>query len=406
MKKKLHLSSMVMLFALFMILPIFSNDFFAVKDKVIDESRFKLGFLYFTPLILMDNVGYTSNIFNYQAKEYPDWTGDLGLGLRASAIAANRVILQAEDLPSYSFYLENKNLRSWSNRFSSTLYSYVGPFNIKAGYVQKNLSQRPNLEFGRPYRYTSSEWSGEADIGRSSRLFLTAYVALRKLAYDEEKYLGGYNLALSLDHRQNTYGLRLNHRIFTSTLIYLDYSMSDFVFGSSSVRDARGQTMGLGVVFPEIGALQGRLQIGYHRLSPKNPLFQSTHSLNGQGEIHFTLMERLRLSGSYSLGTTFSYTASDLFYDHETFGGGVEVYLTRFLKGGASYQDGRMRYRSFLDLELRRSDRIRNQRYYLAIPFLGGTSLGFAYNVYRLTSDALDLDYTRNFWGGFISYEF
>ncbi len=89
-----------------------------------------------------------------------------------------------------------------------------------------------------------------------------------------------------------------------------------------------------------------------------------------------------------------------------TFGGGAEVYLTRFLKGGANFQDGRMKYHSFLDLELQRSDRIRHQRYYLAIPFFGKTSLGFAYNVYRLTSDVLDLDYTRNFWGGFISYEF
>ncbi len=108
-------------------------------------------------------------------KEYPDWTGDFGLGLRASAILANRVILQAEDLPNYSFYLENKNLRSWSNRFGATAYSYVGPFNLKAGFKRNNLRQRPQLEFSRPYHYSDSEWSGEIDIGRSSDLFLTAY---------------------------------------------------------------------------------------------------------------------------------------------------------------------------------------------------------------------------------------
>jgi hypothetical protein len=33
-------------------------------------------------------------------------------------------------------------------------------------------------------------------------------------------------------------------------------------------------------------------------------------------------------------------------------------------------------------------------------------SLGFAYNIYRLTSDVLGLDYTRSFWGGYISYGF
>src|SRR4030065_458833 len=101
-----------------------SDDFFAVKDKVISESRFKLAFLYFTPLLMLDNVGYTSSIYTYDAREIPDWTGDMGLGLRASTVMTNRLILQAEDLPIYSFYLENKNLRTWSNRFAANAYSF------------------------------------------------------------------------------------------------------------------------------------------------------------------------------------------------------------------------------------------------------------------------------------------
>ncbi len=355
---------------------------------------------------MLENVGYTSSIYTYEEKEYPDWSGDLGLGLRASAIVANRVILQAEDLPSYSYYLENKNLRSWSNRFSSTAYSYIGPLNIKAGFAQDNLNQRPQLEFSRPYRYTRSEWSGETDIGRSSRLFLTAYFNLTKLAYDEDPYLGSYNLAEILNHRRTTFGLRLNQLIFTSTVIYLDYSTSDYVFESRSDRDTRAQTMGLGMEFPKMGMLQGSFQIGYNRFSPKNPLFQPTHSLNGRGDVRLALAERVRLNASYELGTLFSYYSSEQFYDSNTFGGGVDVYLTRFLKVGGTYRDGRLKYRSFIDLELLRNDRIRQQHYYVAIPFFGKTSIGFSYNVYRLKSDALGLDYTRNFWGGFVSYEF
>ena len=383
-----------------------SDDFFSVKNRIVDESRFKLGFFYFTPLLMLENVGYTSSVYTYDTEGTPDWTGDLGLGLRVSAIAANRLILQFEDLPHYSFYLENKNLRSWSNRFGTTAYSYLGPFNFKAGFRRDDLNQRPNLEFSRPYRYTDSEWSGETDIGRRYNLFLTAYIAFKKLAYDEDPYMGNFNLAESLNHRENVFGLKLNRRVFTSTIMYLNYEISNYVFDSRSESDTRAQTLGLGVELPEIGALQGSFQIGFRRLDPKNPFFKPNHSLSGRGDIHVTLMERLRFSGSYSLGTSFSYNAADLFYNSNMFGGGVEVYLTRFLKGGASYQDGRMRYRSFIDLEVRRSDRVRQQQYYLAVPFLGKTSLGFAYNVYRLTSDALGLDYTRDFWGGFISYEF
>ncbi len=165
--------------------------------------------------------------------------------------------------------------------------------------------------------------------------------------------------------------------------------------------------MALGVEFPEIGILQGSFQIGLKRFDPANPLFQRLQRPNGRGDVKLTLMERLRLSGILSAGDLFFLWRQRSFLRQSSrSAAALEVYLTRFLKGGASYQDGRLKYHSFLDLELQRSDRIRNQRYYLAVPFFGNTSLGFSYNVYRLTSDVLDLDYTRNFWGGFISYEF
>jgi hypothetical protein len=383
-----------------------ADDFFQVKDKTIDESVLKLGFFYLTPMFLLENVGYTSNIYTYEEVDRPDWSGDLGLGLRASAILANRLILQAEDLPYYSFYLENKNLRAWSNRFSTSAYSHVGPLNLKAGYAQNNLTQRPQLEFSHPYHYTDTVWSGEMDFKRSSDLFLTAYAEFKKLAYDEDTYLERYNLAERLNHRQNTFGLRLNRRVFTSTVIYLNYEISDYIFESSSENDTHAQTMGLGVEFPEIGILQGSFQIGVSRYDPKNPLFQRSQNISGRGDLHFTIFERLRFNLFYTMGTNLSYTANSLYYNNQSFGGGAEIYFTRFLKGGASYQDGRLKYHSLLNNELQRNDRLRNQRYYLAIPFFGNTSLGFAYNVYHLTSAALGLDYIRSFWGGFISYEF
>jgi hypothetical protein len=383
-----------------------SDDFFAVKDKIIDESRFKLSFLYFTPLVLLENVGYTSSIYTYESKEYPDWTGDLGLGLRASAIAANRVILQAEDLPYYSFYLENRNLRSWSNRFAAAAYSHAGPFNFKAGFRSNDLRQRPNLEFSRPYKYAFNEWTGAVDFGRHDNWFLTAYAAFSELVYDEDPYLGSYSLAESLNHGENAFGLKFNKRVFTDTIVFVNYERSEYEFTVRPERDTKAQKLALGVEFPEIGALQGSFQIGIRHFEPGNALFKDVRRPSGRGDVQLTLAERLRLFVFYELDTLFSYGASDLFYDSSMFGGGAEVYLTRFLKGGASYQDGRMKYHSFLDLELQRRDRIRNQRYYLAVPFIGNTSLGFSNNVYRLTSDALGLDYTRNFWGGFISYEF
>lgn len=347
-----------------------------------------------------------SSIYTYDAEDHPDWTGDIGLGLRASTIIANRFILQAEDLPVYSFYLENEDLRTWSNRFGATAYSHAGPFNIKAGFKRNDLFQRPQLEFSRPYQYSSSEWSAAVDIGRQRDLFLTAYMSLNRMDFDDDPYWGEYNLADRLNHRETTLGVRLNKRVFTGTFVYANFERINFNFERSGERDTKAHQAAVGVRFPEMGALQGSFQIGIRRFEPGNPLFRNVQRANGRGNVSLTLAERVKLNGSYELGTLFSYFSSDQFYDSNTLGGGVDLYLTRFLKVGGTYSDGRLKYRSFIDLELLRNDRVRQQSYYLAFPFIGNTSLGFSYNVYRLTSDALSLDYTRDYWGGFLSYGF
>jgi hypothetical protein len=406
MRKKISFHLLLVLCAFLSGSLLRADDFFAVKDKIVEESQFKLSFLYFTPLLLLENVGYTSNVFNYDTGTNPDWTGDVGLGLRGSAVAANRLILQAEDLPVYSYYLENSNLRTWSNRFKAAAYSYAGPLNFKVSFVLNDLTQRPIQEFSRPFHYKNSAWSGEIDWGNHSSIFLTAYAKFGRLAYDENPYLENFNLAESLNRRETAFGLTLNRRIFTRTIVFLNYELNDFSFTANSGRNSRSQSVGIGMKLPEMGILHGGFQIGFVRIEPKNPLFKTSQNLNGQGNVSLTLFKRLRFNLFYALQTNFSFTADELYFDNQEYGGGVDLYLTSYLKLGGSYQEGRMNYHSFIDLATQRRDRTSQQHYYLAVPFFGNASFGMGYTIYRLRSDALNLDITRSYWGGFINYEF
>ncbi len=396
----------IVLLTLTLSLTLFPDDFFLVKEQVLDESRFKLGFLYCTPLFLLQDVGYTSNVYTYTNEESPDWTGDIGIGLRASAVVANRLILQAEDLPYYSFYLKNENLRTWSNSFAAKAYSYVNLFNLQAGFRRDDLNQRPNLEFSRPYKYASTQGNAAVDYGRHDNLFVTFFAETARMEYDTDPLSGGTSLAESLNHTRNTYGLRLSKRVFTNTIVFAEYERGNYAFSFRKERDAASSRFAAGVEFPRIGVLQGKFQLGLKRFAPDNPLFRQVDRASGRGELNLTLGDRVKLHGSYELDTLFSFGASDLFYDNSRFGFGADVYLTRFLKAGGTYSDGRLKYRSFVDLRLQRTDHIRQQEYHLAFPFVSKTAIGLSYNIYRLTSDVLNLDYTRSYWGGFLSYEF
>ena len=121
----------------------FADDFFQVKERIIEESLFKLGFFYVTPQLTLENLGYTSNIYQYNSDPEADWTADIGLNLRLSTLLGNRFIFVLTDHPYYSFYLNNEQERAWNNEFRFSAFSYLGPFNFKFTLNRSNIRRRP-----------------------------------------------------------------------------------------------------------------------------------------------------------------------------------------------------------------------------------------------------------------------
>src|SRR4030042_6643097 len=99
-----------------------ADDFFQVRENIIENSRFRLGFFYVTPLLSLENVGYSTNIYRYNDIAEPDWTADLGVDLRLAALLGKRFILVLKDNPYYSFYLENKSEEAWNNKLQFAVY--------------------------------------------------------------------------------------------------------------------------------------------------------------------------------------------------------------------------------------------------------------------------------------------
>ncbi len=303
------------LLTLTLTLTLSSDDFFAVKDKVISESSFKLGF----PLLIAAAACWTTSAIPAASTLMMPGRSPTGPATWAGAACFGHswptaLSCRPRTCRIIPITLKTRTCGPGAIASQPAAYSYVGPFNLKAGFARNDLRQRPQLEFSRPYRYTDSEWSVETDIGRRFNLFLTAYAAFKELAYDEEPYLGSYNLAESLNHRQNTFGLRLNRRVFTSTVIFLNYEMSDYVFASRSERDTRGQTLGLGVELPEIGVLQGSFQIGLSRFDPEKPAFPGEPEPQRPRRTSASPCSSACASTCFThLGTNFSYSASESF---------------------------------------------------------------------------------------------
>ena len=81
-----------LVFFLFIILPLFfsslafSDDFQKVEENILKNFWKKIGFVYFEPSLLIQEVGYHSNLFFYENRRVPDWTADVGLNIKASTL--------------------------------------------------------------------------------------------------------------------------------------------------------------------------------------------------------------------------------------------------------------------------------------------------------------------------------
>ncbi len=235
---------------------IWADDFFKIKKQIVEGAWKKAAFFYITSTITLNDLGYTSNIYSYQELEEPDWTADLGLNLKVSSILGNRFILTITEDPYYSFYAENKDQRAFNNRLKAALYTYLGRINLKYQFSDDYIRARPTSEFGANVRTRTNEHLLSLDYGRYENFFINFYLKQRKIEYDDEHYLGNYNLKHFLNQKELRAGVNLNKIIFTKTRLFLNYEYFEHTFDYEIIRNGIGGQLSLGMEFPEISSIK------------------------------------------------------------------------------------------------------------------------------------------------------
>ena len=109
---------------------VYADDFFTLRKKIEDSSWRKIGFVYIKPSLIIQDVGYSSNIYSFEESAKPDWTADLGVEFIFSSIISRRIIFRIKETPYYSFYLHNKKEENFNNIFNGEMFTYLGKINI------------------------------------------------------------------------------------------------------------------------------------------------------------------------------------------------------------------------------------------------------------------------------------
>ncbi len=382
------------------------EDFFKTKESIINSAWKRISIFYVQPTLTLENTGYTSNIFYYDAMEEPDWTADLGLEVQISTIIGKRLIVSVKENPFYSFYAHNVEQRSWSNRFNGTIYTYLGSFNLKYEYSNDHVRGRPNAEFGSYIMSHLEQHSVSMDVGNYKNFFVSISLSQYKSQFEDEEYLGKYNLKEGLNQSKKSANIILSKIVFTRTRLFLKYEYLIYEFEYTPDRNGLSSKASIGIEFPEISRIQGNLEFGVQAVYPASPLFRQYTKPFGSGEVNISLLRRLKLNLRYLVNNFFSFWSQEQDFDVRTLGAKLDFYITKNIKIGYEAQLGRMIYENLADGLKTRQDNIYSSAFSLGLRVFKNMGIGLEYRRYWSDSDQVDFTRNSDFIGGYLIHEF
>jgi hypothetical protein len=382
------------------------EDFFKLKKQIEDNFWKKIGFLYITPTLSLQNFGYTSNIYWQSETDVDDWIADVGVKIDVSTILKNRFILRVIELPSYALYLENKEEQAFNNIFHFRVYTYLGRFNLKYELEKPNIRNRPTSEFDRPVRQNNDFNTLSLEVGSYDSFYISVYFKRLNFKYKEENYLDEYDLASFLNREESWAGIGLNKVIFTRTILSLNYEYFQERFEYSSERNREGHQVSLGIQFPEISSIKGSLKYGIKSFLPEDPIFEDFYKPFGSGNISILFYKRLKFKVNYQFDNFYSYYGLTTTFYSQGIGAGVEYYLSKNFKIGYMYTHDTLSYKDPVNENLNRKDQFNRSTFSLGIKVFKKTGVGLMYARYRGVSTLEGFNRKYNFIGGYIINEF
>lgn len=383
-----------------------AEDFFKLREKILEGAWKKIAFFYITPTLTVENVGYTSNIYSYNALEEPDWTADLGLNLQVSSFLGNRFILVVNENPSYLFYAKNKDYGAFNNRLEAALYTYLGRFNLEYRFDTDYIMGRPTAEFGVHARIRTREHQFSLDYGRHDNFFINLYLKQGKSEYDDERYLGQYNLKHSLNREELRVGINLNKIIFSRTRLFLNFEYFEQELEFKTERNGIGKQVSLGIEFPAISRIKGSLEFGLKAFNISHSLYKNYTIPFGSGKVTIELFRRFRFHFQYLVDNFYTFWQENQRFNQKSMGAGVEFYLGKGIKLGYTYRLGRLTYENLTDGDKTRQDDFHMSGIYLGIRVFKKFGIGLEYRRFRANSNLLAFTRNNDFIGGYITHEF
>ena len=396
-------------FVIFIILAainLYAEDFFVVKQDILENFKRKIFGIYYTSGIEINNAGYSSNIYSYESNIRSDYTADYRFNINTAIILKDKFIFKIEESPSYTHYRENSELRGFFNNLTASFYSYIGKFNINYFFEKSQINSMPSDEFSQRRRRNESNHFFSVDYGNLNHFYMNVSFRSRKLEYENLLYLDMFNIGNLLNREENTIGLSFNKRMFTSTIFSLGVEYFEHKFMYSNERNNKGINVSFSLYFRNSGMFTGELRAGMRYFNSNNITFRNYLLPFGSGQINLRVLDRLTLTANYRLDISYSFTGRDIFFITNSLGIGFRFRFNRQFRLEYRSSFSRLNYRYLVYGFKYREDFFQNHR--IIFRHFLSTRIQLGIRVERNNSNSTQLLYNRDsdFIGGFLRFDF
>jgi len=387
--------------------------------EITQRAKWHLGPFRIYPTLQFRDIGYDDNVYRKREEDNPisDYTATISPQVRVYLLFRNWLILSFMENPEYVYFVKEKRERSFNNNYSPSLKLIIlHRFVLTGNYQYRRRRRRATSEFDVRANETTRGYNGSLfyETARGTSFGISA--AERKIAY-EDITLPGEEIYLSrvLNRKERNTSFEFYYRVFSESFFFINagYTEYNFEYKESQWRNSYSYQIYSGIRFPLLGRLRGTLSLGYKILKPRKKGIKSFSGFVGNIGLNLRT-GRFGFRVQYNRDSWFSFSTSNIYFLEDSYGAGISLYLTGFLRLDYDFSYRESNYPETLRItlpqgnfqEIKRKDTYYIHSLGFVIRVIRSTGVGIRYNYWERDSNIPRVGRKRWFVGGYITYEF
>jgi hypothetical protein len=275
--------------------------------------RFRLGFVRFTPSIVVSNLGVDTNVFNELEDPKDDVTMSLGPKAEFWSRLGPRARIYGSTGIDYQYFKEYESQRSFGTANVARLDIDLGRLTPFAEGIYVNTRIRPGFEIDT--RARREDLSGRAGLGVrvQSKTRLLGWVRQQRYRYDAGEEFLDVNLSTALDRDSSYAGGGAEIELTPLTTFLAEFESGEDRFVRSPQRDADTYRVMSGFRFKPFALIDGTLRLGYRNFETLDAAVPDFGGFIAAVQLGYNL-RATRFTGQVNRDVTYSFETVEPYY--------------------------------------------------------------------------------------------